>query len=270
MFKFYMLKIKSRLSPRYIYLNTLLRLLGRRTEELAVVTAADESHFRSSLNLLQSLQIFEPSIRIIYYDLGLTTDQSNYVQNYFPSVKLNQFPYDEFPHFFNVKVNAGEYAWKAACINLAMIESTSGVLWLDAGNIITGDLKKIKKITRQNGIFIMQASTSIRKFTHPKTLEYFNCAELLHLPQFSAAAIGFSRLSHEARGVLEKWLSCSKDKTIIAPEGSSRVNHRQDQAILTLIILENYKMNGRIRKQIARNNDIAFYNFLIHQDVEVR
>jgi hypothetical protein len=247
-----------------------MHLVGKRTEELCVVTAADESHFQSSLNLLRSLQFFEPKTKVIYYDLGLTSDQSHFIQNNFPSIVLKQFPYDDFPDFFNVKINAGEYAWKAACINLAMLDSTTGVLWLDAGNIITGDLRRIQKMIRQNGIFIMQASNTIQQFTHPKTLEYFNCTERLHLPQFSAAAIGFSSLSKEAARVLEKWLFCSKDKAIIAPKGSSRVNHRQDQAILTLIILENYKMNARIRKQIASNNDLSFYNFLIHQDVEAR
>lgn len=265
-----MLKIRSRLSSRYIYLNTLLRLLGRRTEELAVVTAADESHFRSSLNLLQSLQIFEPSIRIIYYDLGLTADQSHYVQNHFPSVILNQFPYDEFPHFFNVKINAGEYAWKAACIYLAWNTSNCGLLWLDAGNLITSKLNLVRKVISKNGMFIMSTLTTIRKFTHPKSLAYFQCSGSLDLRQFSAAAIGFSRKSSEAKEILNYWLFCSSRKNIIAPEGSSRLNHRQDQAILTLIIFEIKEMNSRLRKQIAKNDDISFYKILIHQDVETR
>jgi hypothetical protein len=119
-----------------------------------------------------------------------------------------------------------------------------------------------------NGIFVMEASSSIGQFTHPETLEKLEITGSLQLSQFSAAAIGFSGQNIEAKEILENWFICSSDKSIIAPEGSSRLNHRQDQSILTLIILQNSSINWNIRKQISRNNDIAFYNVLIHQDVE--
>jgi hypothetical protein len=260
--------IKRRLHPHYKKYVTLLSLFWKQKEEITVVTAADESHFLSSINLLMSLQEFEPKVQIIYYDLGLSISQAHYIQNEFSYIRLIPFPYDDFPKYFDVTINAGEYAWKAACISLAVSSTENGILWFDAGNIITAKLDLIRKIIYKNGIFIMGSSSTIRQLTHPKSLKYFRCAEFLDLPQFSAAAIGFSQQSWEAKEILDYWLFCSKNKNIIAPKGSSRLNHRQDQAILTLIILEAEEMNARIRKQIARHNDIAFYKFLIHQDVE--
>ncbi len=260
--------IKKRLSPRFKNYSTSLRFIVRKKEEVTIVTAADDSHFRSSINLLESIQLHEPNIQVLYFDLGLTIAQRLYINEKFSNIQLFSFPYDKFPKHFNVRINAGEYAWKAACIDLAWQITNSGVIWFDAGNVITQNLDLMRKIIRVNGIFIMEASTTIRDFTHPECLKYFRYSNSLNLRQFSAAAIGFSRKSLDAKIILDYWLLCFKERQVIAPIGSSRANHRQDQAILTLIILENEEMNLKIRRQIKRNNDIAFYHFLIHQDVE--
>jgi len=51
----------------------------------------------------------------------------------------------------------------------------------------------------------------------------------------AGAFLGFRKGSTAYSKILPMWLSCAMDKACIAPEGSSRRNHRQDQSSLTLL-----------------------------------
>jgi len=55
---------------------------------------------------------------------------------------------------------------------------------------------------------------------------------------FNGAFIGFNTLNPGAKQLLNDWAKCAKNKSCIAPTGSSRENHRQDQAVLTILLWE--------------------------------
>jgi hypothetical protein len=57
--------------------------------------------------------------------------------------------------------------------------------------------------------------------------------------------------------ILKKWCELSKIKEIISPEGSSRLNHRQDQSILS-ILLAKRKFNNLIPRNIW--GGVSFHN----------
>ena len=56
------------------------------------------------------------------------------------------------------------------------------------------------------------------------------------------AIVGFDLSHSPARKLLAAWLSCALHRECIAPVGSHRGNHRQDQAELTVIML-NHGLN---------------------------
>ncbi|KAF9118815.1 hypothetical protein BGW39_000847 [Mortierella sp. 14UC] len=53
----------------------------------------------------------------------------------------------------------------------------------------------------------------------------------------NGAAMAFDIRNHTVRdGIMREWVQCARTKECVAPEGSSRANHRQDQAALTYLV----------------------------------
>jgi len=65
--------------------------------------------------------------------------------------------------------------------------------------------------------------------------EYFNDdpKKYKKLHNCNAAAIVFDYKVR--KHLIDEWVNCGRLKSCIAPEGSSRANHRQDQALLTYL-----------------------------------
>ena len=58
----------------------------------------------------------------------------------------------------------------------------------------------------------------------------------LNHSNFASGLIGFDYNSKNARNISELWNKFSQIQECISPVGSSRLNHRQDQAVLTLLL----------------------------------
>lgn len=52
----------------------------------------------------------------------------------------------------------------------------------------------------------------------------------------NGALIGFRKNGAAYAMVLEKWVQCALDPSCIIPKGSSRMNHRQDQSALSVLV----------------------------------
>ena len=73
----------------------------------------------------------------------------------------------------------------------------------------------------------------------------------------NGAIVGFDRLSPKFMPMLLAWIGCASDEACIAPQGSSRTNHRQDQAALTLLATQrSYNCEvGSIQMGVALHKD---------------
>ena len=77
----------------------------------------------------------------------------------------------------------------------------------------------------------------------------------------SGGIVGFSQVNSRSVKMLEDWYTYSIIKEVISPEGSSRLNHRQDQAVLTLL-MHQYKLS------MSTPRTHKMFGILKHQDVE--
>ena len=205
-----------------------------RKHQLYLVTGADSSHAKSLLQFIRSVSKYEPNIRLVVYDLGLTSDQRNAVYKENLNGSLEYFPYDRFPEYFDIKKNAGEYAWKPSIILLEMGKSDAPVCWMDAGNVLTGRLKKIRSNLNRIGFYSPKSLGTIPEWTHPGLLEHLNLprdwgSEHTNL---NGACVAFNPLHQSAKSLAQDWAKFAAQKDCIAPKGSNRSNHRQDQARL--------------------------------------
>ncbi|MEW8015413.1 MAG: hypothetical protein AB2807_11730 [Candidatus Sedimenticola endophacoides] len=101
---------------------------------------------------------------------------------------------------------------------------------------------------------------SISDWTHPRTLEFLNASDsLLNRPNLNGAFVAADYQNDKAREVVDRWKKCALERECIAPRGSSRKNHRQDQAVLSVLVHQS---------GIARSMPAACYGFRIHQDID--
>jgi hypothetical protein len=136
------------------------------------------------------------------------------------------------------------------------------LLWLDAGNLLIGNLERIKQLVAYNGFYSPYSAGTIGDWTHKLTLEILNFPhQRLTKPNCNGAIVGLNLENSIILKLISDWNSCAMNKSCIAPIGSSRLNHRQDQAVLSVLTeLINLNKRGRYRNLNEK------LNILIHQD----
>jgi hypothetical protein len=197
--------------------------------------------------MLASLRALDA--RVECYDLGLTASEQRALPRW-DGLFYHKFDYAKYPAHVNVEVNAGEYAWKPIIVS-DVVERTRAsarpedVLWSDAGSYFEALDPIARRVRDSEGLWIRTSSGTMRTWTHPSMLEHFKTGveEYGDRPNADATLIGFAtghpsgvvrdRVYHE---LIVPWKACAMTKDCIAPSGSSRRNHRQDQAALSCLV----------------------------------
>ena len=169
------------------------------------------------------------------YDLGLHPYEREELEQKFSRYLLPRFDYAAHPPHVNISKGSGRYAWKPIIVWQTLLETAGPVCWMDAGNVLTGPLHAIRTLLRQRGFFSFTSRGTVNDWTHPAMLSYFGLT--------ADWAAGKRNLSGSCVGFHPRSLAGSAPrsqdggtahlvKQCIAPRGSNRSNHRQDQALL--------------------------------------
>ena len=223
-----------------------------------ITTAASRNHFNCLKNLLYTIRRFEGHARTVVYDLGLGASQRNSLIE--SGLDVRVFPFSDYPAYVNIVVNRGEYAWKPIIVDEVLNEFGGSVLWLDAGNLVMGSLINFWDSISRCGVVTPTSSGKLCDWTHPGTLQFLNAPQrYLELRNRTGAIVGFNAELGWPRQLCQQWKECALSKSCIAPEGSSRENHRQDQAVLSVLY---YRYHDEYRfdlvnsvDEISRHND---------------
>ncbi|KAI8975775.1 hypothetical protein BDF20DRAFT_945290, partial [Mycotypha africana] len=222
-----------------------------------IVTASSANHLCSLENFLYSLYALREELephefpRVVLYNIGMNRTQLPVLDSFLENGLIDDlelFDYFKYPRFWDVAINAGEYAWKTGIVHEASkkyTQQSNGLLvWLDAGNIITADfIRNIPHIIHQQGGFWSpRSSKTMTAWTHPGLFEYYGEDAATAKVKYSknhncnGAALGFDTNNSTIMDeLITPWYECGLNKNCIAPPGSSRKNHRQDQAALTYL-----------------------------------
>jgi hypothetical protein len=212
-----------------------------------VATAASSNHAGPLRFLLESLRRLDA--RVECYDLGLTDDEVGALPRW-GGLSFHRFNYAAYPPHLDVSVNAGEYAWKPAIVaDVVDRVRASGVpddvLWSDAGSYFEALEPIALRIRASRGLWVRRSSGTMRDWTHPLMFDFLktDAARYFERPNADATLIGFATGHPSAdvrervyRDVVVPWKACALAKDCIAPPGSSRKNHRQDQAVLSYLV----------------------------------
>ena len=200
-----------------------------------IVTAASTSHRHALASFVEFYLRCNLSHRLVVYDLGGGGLRSE------PGVEVRVFNYSRFPSFLRAENGtrfAGEYAWKAPIVyEVAHEANVRRVLWLDAGTRIPDAAGAFRRLSPTAGLLSTPTNGPIHRYVHKGMQRHFH-AEALEQAMTTlcnGAFVGFDTRSDEAMAALRGWRECSLDVECIAPSGSHRGNHRQDQAALTVL-----------------------------------
>jgi hypothetical protein len=221
--------------------------LGHVDPKLIVVTAASSNHFGALRQMLESLRRLEA--RVECYDIGLTQAEARALPRW-DGVFYHEFDYAAYPAYLNAGINAGEYAWKPVIVAEVIERARSGgdasdVLWADAGCYFLALQPIADRIRASAGLWVRPSAGAMRDWTHPLMFEYLGADphEYGDKRNADATLIGFAVGSgapsdREAvySNIVLPWKACALVRDCIAPRGSSRKNHRQDQAVLSYLV----------------------------------
>ena len=268
-------KIKSLLVNYYFVLFDLLKITFYVSKNLikykkidstniTIVTGADFTHFKSLINLINSINKYEENINLVIYDLGLRENQIKELLSMKIRFVYEKFDFSKYPPFYKERSNGdnklGSYAWKSAIVKETLDKYSGSVIWLDAGDKITKKLRLLKIVLTSVGIYIPSSPGKIKDWTHKRTIENFGFDKtLINRKNLASGMIGFNSENKLAVEIVNEWAEKSKNKDLISPKGSSRKNHRQDQSLLTLIA---YKHD--IVKKIPSSHEL--FGIIVHQD----
>jgi Protein of unknown function (DUF1647) len=214
---------------------------------LTVVTASSSNHYGALVQMLGSLRRLDA--RVECYDIGLTAAEVAALPRW-ETCLHHAFDYARYPAHVNVAVNAGEYAWKPVIVaevvdRLRAAGRAANVLWADAGCFFHALAPIAECVARTEGLWVRTSAGTMRQWTHPLMFEYLGIdpAEYGDKPNADATLVGFAVGSAPAwrrealrRDIIDPWRACAVAKDCIAPPGSSRANHRQDQAVLSYLV----------------------------------
>lgn len=273
------LQIRRQLRPLVVFFVSHLNyryaasaLPASRSIPMTFVTASDTSHAKSLFNLITSVRFTNPDAQVIVFDLGLTGSELLNLSETFPTVNVEKFPYEDFPDYFDVRVEAGQYAWKAQCVERVAASSRGDLFWIDAGCVVTGRLTRIRRVLGRRGVYTDRAVGPSSRWTHPLTfaaLEAGRHEVELRRDQLAATFIGFRLGREDVERLISDWALHSRNRDVIAPQGSSRINHRQDQSVFSILMY-------RFLAELIPKRLLSFVgywpeavkDYRIHQDVD--
>jgi hypothetical protein len=105
-----------------------------------------------------------------------------------------------------------------------------------------------------------RSSGIIRDWAHPACVRALGIGDkVMNNPNLSGGVVGFHLADPHARKLAARWLRWAHDRAIIAPNGSSRENHRQDQTLLSILI-------AQTSFGACQRHDLADLCVTVHQD----
>ena len=115
------------------------------------------------------------------------------------------------------------------------------VIWLDSANLINSKFIFVLIVLSYKKFFSPISSDKVKDYTYIDTLEAIKYPKnKLQKRNLTGRFNAFDWNDGNSMEIATKWKDYSNIKEIILPENSTKLNHRHDQSLLTLLI---YKSN---------------------------
>ena len=173
---------------------------------------------------------------IVIYDLGLSKTYIEQVKQ-FTHVTIETLDFDKYPEHVSLKKYYGRncnYSWKPIIIHEVCEKYGGLVHWFDCRTTYTS-LNGLKNFIGTNGIYSPISSGTIQKWTHKDTMEYMDGYKYKNRQPRAGGIFGINYDIPWCKELVTEWKNLALVKECICPNGSDRTNHRQDQAVLSIL-----------------------------------
>jgi len=207
----------------------------------AIVTAASNRRSQALTWFLVNAVRHSRCETIIVYDLGLSHRQITWITGiarYEAPLILRTFDFSKYPGFFDLEENNnGEYAWKPAIIE-EVLREYEFTLWMDSGSFLRQNPEWIFQVLAVEGFYATTSSGTIRQWTHPGMLRYYEISEDMPFLDTRPCHAGFQGYYAplSLSQLVTPLLQCAMVLKCIGPSGSNHSNHRYDQAALSILV----------------------------------
>jgi len=220
---------------------------------LKILSAADRHYFRTLWQFLLSAERTGTlsDHEAVIYDLGLEQRQRDRLWARF-SLDTRRFEFERQPPHV---AELAHCAWKPLVIERELAEGP--LLWLDAGTVLHTGLDRVVRALRERGLYTLLGQAELREWCHPATFEAMKVPPEHYDRRVRVGGVlGFDGARPEIRRLARRWRDFALDPHCIAPDGSSRANHRYDQSLLNNV-LQRAADEGEIRLDERDEIDIG-------------
>ena len=242
------------------FINTepFVDLTNRTDLEPVFVTANSETHFKESLDLIGSVQKFFPSSRILYFDWGLTENQTKALKQ-MCQVEVRHFNISLFAEIAEFNVSRIRYQLLKPLAIAAALKENPEVVYMDASmRMKTSDLKRTEQLAKRNGGIAILTSTddSVYAMTHKGMYKYLPSDEeqLMKVSMLQSGGVLLYNTEFVFRNIVWWWCMCdihvdcsaSVRTLAISKEHDQRKKyrgHRFDQSSLNVLLANTFNFN---------------------------
>ena len=224
-------------------------------KQLNIVTGTDNLFYSSLLQLIENIKKYEKESNLIVYDLGLNDDQLKELRSKYKKLQIKKFNFEDYPKFISMRdehKKLGHYAWKSIILKKELIENKDPVIWFDTGNIITKKLTFVRIVISAYGFYSPLSDGTIKKWTHQGLIDLFEAnSSITNKRNLTGGIVGVNKSFPKAISLVSKWEDYCKKENFIAPKGSSRDNHRQDQSLLSILKYQSKVITPKMKKNFG-------------------
>ena len=177
-----------------------------------------------------------------------------------------KFNFQSFPHWWNIedRLVRGGYSWKIAAIYDVLIESQRVLVWTDAGNLLPPDINKDLNRTFTYGAYTPYSGDNINKWVHPLSRRFMARHKMVRkiMPGRGMCDGAYMLIDYNNATVMSDviipYVQCAYTRKCITPYGATRKNHRQDQAIITVLMhsaMIKESCHAAYNSQVLTHND---------------
>ncbi len=192
--------------------------------KLVVVTALSSNHFKESHDFFGSVYNNFPALKIIVYNIGLTTKEIESLQSYCNVLEVRDFKFDQYPSYTR---NLGRHAWKPFLLQ-EMTDEFELFLYCDASCRIEKMFISYLPNLLKYPIFMRAPKDkwSILRTTHESMVNYLvpnlersYLLSLLH-GYFESNAVLIWSTNYFKKKIMAPLLDCAMHLECITPPGS--------------------------------------------------
>ena len=224
-------------------------------KELNIVTGSDNFFYSSLLQLIENINKYENNSNLIVYDLGLNKYQLEELRIKYPKLVIRKFNFEEYPTFISLRDEhnkLGQYAWKSIILKKELNENTEPVIWFDTGNLIKKRLTYLRIIISAYGFYSPLSDGTIYKWTHEGSIDLLEVDDsTLKKRNLTGGIVGVNKNFPKVISLINKWEEYCRIENYIAPKGSSRENHRQDQSLLSILKYQKKVISPKMKKNFG-------------------